>query len=377
MNRSAIACLTVIMCAPLPAGASEEPLTIATAQHSFALTRVAGPLEHPWGLDWLPDGRILVSERPGRLRIVDKDGIVSAPIKGLPEISSEFRDGLLDVSVDPDFAENKTVYFAYSGFENGKRWQIVSSATLEGSELKAVKPIFQSKVKVEKDQGFGARIRFASDKSMFITVGDHAAAAQAQDPSNALGSVIRLTRNGSAVATNPFTADNTKLNSIFAYGFKNPQGLAVHPETGAVWLADHGARGGGEINVVKAAGNYGWPTRTFGTRNDEPGASQVDGAGFIDPVFTWGAAPTVALSGLSFYSGNDFPAWKNDLFVGSLSTDALIRLMLDTGGRVIGTEHVIDGEIGRIRDVRQGPDGKLYVLNDDEEGAIYRLDPVK
>lgn len=376
MTRTAQMLMAASLLVPSLTSVHASELPTITAHHAFKLTRIAGPLEHPWGLDWLPDGRILVSERPGRLRIVTRDGTLSAPIAGLPEISSEFRDGLLDVTVDPEFANNRKIYFTHTGFENGLRWQKVSSATLSDTGLSDVTTIFQSGEKVEKDQGFGARIRFSHDGALLVSVGDHATPAEAQDPSNVLGSVVRLMRNGAAATDNPFVEDPAKKAEILAYGFKNPQGLAVHPATGAIWVTDHGPRGGGEINRLRPSGNYGWPVRTFGERGDAPGAPQLDSKELIDPAFTWGVSPTISPSGLSFYTGAEFPAWKDDLFVGSLSAEALIRLALDAEGHITGTERVIDGEIGRIRDVRQGPDGKLYVLNDDEEGAVYRLDPV-
>lgn len=376
MTRTAQMLMAASLLVPSLTSVNASELPTITAHHAFKLTRIAGPLEHPWGLDWLRDGRILVSERPGRLRIVARDGSISAPIAGLPEISSEFRDGLLDVSVDPEFADNRKIYFAHTGFENGLRWQKVSSATISDAGLTDVATIFQSGVKVDKDQGFGARIRFSGDGALVVTVGDHATPAQAQDPSNTLGSVVKLKRDGSAATNNPFVGDVAKKDEILAFGFKNPQGLAIHPSTGAIWVADHGPRGGGEINRLHPSGNYGWPVRTFGERGEAPGAPQLEAKELVDPVFTWGVSPTISPSGLSFYTGTEFPAWKDDLFVGSLSAEALIRIALDGDGHVVGTERVIDGEIGRIRDVRQGPDGKLYVLNDDEEGAIYRLDPV-
>lgn len=376
MTRIARTLLIASLFVPSLASAEASDQSVITAHHAFKLTRIAGPLDHPWGLDWLPDGRMLVTERPGRLRIISIDGAISEPVAGLPAISSEFRDGLLDVAVDPDFESNRKIYFAHTGSESGKRWQKVSSATLTETGLSDVVTIFQSDVKVEKDQGFGARIRFAVDGSLLVTVGDHATAAQAQDPATVLGSVVRLKRDGSAATNNPFVGEAAKSDQIFAFGFKNPQGLAIHPQTGAIWVTDHGPRGGGEINQLHASANYGWPVRTFGERGDAPGAPQVDAGEFVDPTFTWGVSPTIAPSGLSFYTGVEFPAWKDDLFVGSLSAEALIRLSLDAGGHVVGTERVIDGEIGRIRDVRQGPDGRLYVLNDDEEAAVYRLDPV-
>ncbi len=343
---------------------------IVASQHSYNLTQIASGLENPWGLDWLPDGRMLVTERPGRLRLVAEDGQLSAPLKGIPEITSEFRDGLLDVTVSPAFEADQTIFLAYSRKDGPLRWLEVASARLSGDTVEEMTVIFSSGVKVEKDQGFGSRIRFDADGYLLITVGDHAVAASAQDTSNPLGSIIRIAADGTPAPQNPGGAMTA---AIYAYGFKNPQGLAIDPVSGAIWAVDHGGKGGGEINRIDAGANYGWPTRTF-SGGDAPRAV-VEG-GFTDPVFTWGAAPTVALSGLEVYTGADFPHWRGDLFAGSLSQEALIRIMLNDAGAVIGIERVIDEEIGRIREVRQGPEGRLYVLNDDPEGGIYRIDPL-
>ncbi|MEM1300196.1 MAG: PQQ-dependent sugar dehydrogenase [Pseudomonadota bacterium] len=352
----------------LPAMALAEAEPIVTASHSYVLEEVATGLENPWGLDWLPNGDIIVTERPGRVRIVS-GGELSEPLTGLPEITSDFRDGLLDVSVSPSFAEDKTVYLAYTLLEDGKRWLEISSAQLDGNALTRMKTIFTPGIKVEKDQGFGARIRFDAEGAMLVSVGDHATPPEAQNPSNALGTIIRLMPDGTPHDGNP--GGNMHV-AVLAFGFKNPQGMTIAGD-GTVWAVDHGGIGGGEVNRVAAGGNHGWLVRTFGPRGDKPGANN---GVFVEPVFTWGASPTVALSGLEVYSGNDFADWQGDLFAGSLTQEALIRIMVD-GDRVVGTEYVLHEEIGRIREVRQGLDGMLYVLNDDPEGGIYRLAPVR
>lgn len=355
---------------PVACWAQDATNKIVTSQHTFALTKVAGGLENPWGIDWLPDKRMIVSERPGRIRIVASDGQVSEPLGGVPKITSETRDGLLDIAVSPKFAKDKSIFFAYSKKEGKTRWLEVAAAHLDGTSLKDVKVIFSSGIKVEKDQGFGSRIRFDSGGDLVITVGDHAVKDNAQDPSNPLGSIIRIKPDGKPASTNP----GGKLHpAIFAYGFKNPQGLTIDSK-GTVWAVDHGGTGGDELDRVEAGKNYGWPARSFGGGN-APGAEKA--GKFTEPLFTWGSVPTVAPSGLEIYTGKDFPNWKGDFFVGSLTQETLIRVMRNTAGNVIGTENVIDAKIGRIREVRQGPDGRLYVLNDDPKGGIYRLDPVQ
>lgn len=341
---------------------------VVTSEHSYLLQTVAEGLEHPWGLDFLPDGRMVVTERPGRMRIVEADGTVGPALTGMPAITSEFRDGLLDVSASPSFADDNTVFFAYSDLADGMRWLKVASAQISGGALENMTTIYEAEIKVENDQGFGSRIRFTSDGNLLITVGDHNVRANAQDGSNTLGTIIRVTPEGAPVAGNP---GGDLHPAIYAWGFKNSQGVAI-TDAGEVWAIDHGGVGGGELNKIEMGGNYGWPTRTFGG-SDAPGAEAA--SAFVEPVFTWGVSPTVALSGLEVYEGDAFPNWKGDLFTGSLVQTALIRVMLNDSGSVIGTEYVIDGTLGRIRDVREGPDGALYVLNDDPEGGIYRIAP--
>lgn len=364
--------IALAVCALPPATvlANGNQTEIITSQHSYVLTELASGLEHPWGLDWLPDGRIVVTERPGRIRIVDETGRISKPLSGVPEIVSDFRDGLLDIAVSPDFASDRTLFFAYSQKAGDLRWLEIAAARLAEGGLEDLRVIHTAGVRVEHDQGFGSRLRFDAQGNLVATVGDHAQGPTAQDTTNTLGSIIRIARDGSAVPDNP----KVGAAAIYAYGFKNPQGLTIDPATGTIWAADHGGIGGGELNRVESGGNYGWPVRTFGI-GDAPRAEKP--GDFIEPVFTWGAAPTVALSGLELYTGDEFPNWTGDLFTGSLVQEALIRVMLDDDGAVMGTEYVIDGTIGRVREVRQGPDGRLYVLNDDFEGGIFRLDPAR
>lgn len=304
------------------------------------------------------------------MRIVSPDGSVSEPLTGLPEITSETRDGLLDVAVSRTFAKDKAIFFAYTKKDGKSRWLEVASAHLDGNALKDVKVIFSSGVKVEKDQGFGARIRFDGTGNLVVSVGDHAAKDNAQNPSNTLGSIVRIKTDGTPASKNP---GGMLHPAIFAYGFKNPQGMTIDAK-GNIWVVDHGGSGGDEINRVEKGKNYGWPSRAFGGGN-APGADKA--ANFADPIFTWGASPVMAPSGLEIYTGKDFPHWKGDLFAGSLTQGLLVRVMLNDTGSVIGTENIIDNKLGRIREVRQGPDGHLYVLNDDNKGGIYRIDPVK
>ncbi|MCV3270073.1 PQQ-dependent sugar dehydrogenase [Roseobacter sinensis] len=350
------------------AWAEVDGTSFVTAEHSFVLETVAEGLEHPWGLDFLPDGRIIVTERPGRLRIVEADGTLGAPLGGMPDIVSEFRDGLLDVTASPAFAEDRTVYFAYSDLEDGARWLKIMSAQIGDGAVENLTPIFESDLRVESNEGYGARIRFDADGHLMITFGDHADPPTAQDGTNTLGSIIRITTDGTPVDGNP---GGDLHPAIYAWGFKNSHGIAI-AEDGTIWAIDHGGVGGDELNRIEMGANYGWPARQFGGA-DAPGAETP--SEFKEPTFTWGIAPTVALSGLEIYEGDLFPNWQGDLFTGSLVQQALIRIMLGEDGEVIGTEYVIDGVLGRVREVREAPDGTLYVLNDDFEGGIYRIVP--
>ena len=368
-RAAAAAGLSLTLAAPALAN---SPQSFVTSEHKFLLAPVAKGLEYPWGLDWLPDGRIIVTERAGRIRIVETDGTVSAPLGNVPEIVTEFRDGLLDISVSPNFADDNTLYFAYSQKEGDLRWMELASARLAGDKLEDVTVIFSSGMKTENLEGFGSRIRFDADGNMLVSVGAHAEVAKVQDTSNTLGTIVRLRPDGTPVTDNP---GGNLHPAIYAYGFKNPHGVAL-AEDGTLWAIDHGGAGGDEINRVEMGANYGWPTRTFGG-GDAPGAGQASPGDFAEPVFTWGAWPVVAPSGLEVYTGDDFPNWRGDLFTGSLSQSTLIRVLLSDAGNVIGTETVLDFEIGRVRDVRQGPDGRLYLLNDELEGGIFRIDPAK
>ncbi|MEO0360476.1 MAG: PQQ-dependent sugar dehydrogenase [Pseudomonadota bacterium] len=342
--------------------------SFVTSEHSFVLETIAEGLENPWGLDFLPGGRVVVTERPGRLRIVEADGTIGEPLGGMPDIVSEFRDGLLDVTASPRFADDRTVYMAYSDLEDGARWLKIVSAQIGDGVVENLTTIFESDIRVESDQGYGSRIRFDAEGHLMITVGDHSEPSMAQDGANTLGSIIRIATDGTPVDGNP---GGDLHPAIYAWGFKNSQGIAI-ADDGAVWAIDHGGVGGGELNRVEMGANYGWPTRQFGGA-DSPGAEAA--SEFEEPTFTWGVAPTVALSGLEIYEGDLFPNWRGDLFTGSLIQEALIRVMLGEDGQVIGTEYVIDGVLGRIREVREAPDGSLYVLNDDFEGGIYRIVP--
>jgi glucose/arabinose dehydrogenase len=337
---------------------------------------VAGGLEHPWGLAFLPDGRMLVTERPGRLRLVGTDGKLSAPITGVPNVAGRGQGGLLDVVPDPGFAQNRTIYLSFAEPRSGGTGTSVARARLNerGTALEGTKVIFQQMPTIASNMHFGSRLVFDRTGALFVTVGDrYGQRDQAQNPANHIGKIMRIRPEGGA------PADNPKIEGwqpeIWSIGHRNVQAAALHPQSGQLWTAEHGARGGDEVNTPKAGRNYGWPVVTFGI--DYSGAKIGEGtskAGMEPPLFYWD--PSIAPSGAAFYSGAVWPAWTNSLFVGALAGQMLVRLSTQ-GEAVTGQERLLEGLGERIRDVRQGPDGFLYLLSDAPDGKLLRVRPAK
>lgn len=332
---------------------------------------VARGLEHPWGMAFLPDGRMLVTERPGRLRMVSPDGALSPPLEGLPDIWARGQGGLLDVALAPDFAASALVYFSFSELGIGGASTAVGRGRLEGERLAGVEVIFRQQPRIDHGNHFGSRLVFAPDNSLFITLGDRFQFDPAQDLGNHIGAIVCLNPDGTIPKDNPFLDREDVRPSIWSYGHRNVQGAAIHPETGQLWVHEHGPRGGDEINVIQRGGNYGWPLVSWGRHYHGPGIPDPPTRpDLIGPIHHW--SPSIAPSGMAFYTGQAFPAWRGNLFVGGLAAQALFRLTLD-GERVTGEERIdLDA---RIRDVRQGPDGMLYVLTDEGDGRILRLSP--
>jgi glucose/arabinose dehydrogenase len=371
-----VACVAAgaAMGAPAGAQAPRSP-TPAPVSAPARVQTVAAGLEHPWGLAFLPDGRMLVTERPGRLRIVGGDGRVSEPLAGVPQVFARGQGGLLDVALDPRFAENRLVYLSYAEpGEGGTAGTAVARGRLGEGRLEDVRVIYRQQPKVGGAQHFGSRLVFARDGTLFVTQGDRYAYREgAQDLSVGFGKIVRIHPDGSVPRDNPFVGRPGARPEIWSYGHRNVQGAALHPETGDLWTAEHGARGGDELNRPEAGKNYGWPVITYGV--DYSGATIGEGTakpGMEQPVYYWD--PVIAPSGMTFYTGGALPGWKGSVFIGSLRPGLLVRLTL-ADGRVAREERYLAELRERIRDVRQGPDGLLYLLTDSPDGRLLRVVP--
>jgi glucose/arabinose dehydrogenase len=336
---------------------------------------LAQGLEHPWALAFLPDGRLLVTERPGRLRSVDLDGRVSEPLAGVPPVLARGQGGLLDIVLDPAFADNRLVYLAYAEpGEGNTAGTAMARGRLGEGRLEDVHVIYRQQPKVRGANHFGSRLVFTGDGSLFVTQGDRFNYRDAaQDLTSGLGKIVRIMPDGSVPRDNPFVGRAGVRPEIWSYGHRNIQSAALHPQTGQLWTVEHGARGGDELNRPEAGKNYGWPVITYGI--DYSGAQIGEGAvkpGMEQPVYYWD--PVIAPSGMTFYTGEAFPGWQGSLLIGSLRPGLLVRLILEDG-RVAREERYL-GELGeRIRDVRQGPDGLLYLLTDSRQGRLLRVMP--
>ncbi len=340
----------------------------------FEAVVLADGLQNPWGLAFLPDGRMLVTERPGRLRVFESGKGLSPPVSGVPEVAARGQGGLLDVVLHPDYATNGWIYMSYAIPHDGSARTAVSRARLDGGALRDLETVFVASNPGSGSVHFGSRIAFGSDGKIYVSAGERGNANQAQNPKNHNGTVLRLNDDGSVPADNPFVGRDDALASIFTYGHRNPQGMIRHPTRDEIWVHEHGPKGGDEINRLTGGANYGWPVVTFG--RSYAGFPIGDGVfkdGMEPPLHHW--TPSIAPSGMMFYDGDAFPRWRGNLFVGSLKFRYLARLVLD-GTRVVSEERLIEKEFGRVRDVRQGPDGMIYVLTDESDGQLVRLQPV-
>jgi len=339
------------------------------------LVTVTAGLEHPWGMAFLPDGRVLVTERPGRLRIIERDGKAGPPIAGVPAVDAKGQGGLLDVALDPAFAKNRLVYVSYSEPREGGNGTSVARGVLEGGNLTGVQVIFRQQPAMQGGHHFGSRLVFARDGRLFVTLGErNVGRAQAQTLDNTLGKIVRINPDGGIPPDNPFVGREGALPEIWSYGHRNVQGAALHPVTGELWANEHGPKGGDELNRVLPGRNFGWPTVSYGTEYSGLKISDSGTApGIEPPVHYW--VPSIATSGLIFYTGQQFPAWRGSAFVGGLKSQQLVRLRLD-GDRVVEEERLLRGVVKeRVRDVEQGPDGYIYLLTDEDNGRLLRLQP--
>ncbi len=360
-----VAALALLLALPAPAAADTlKPVTVARG------------LANPWALAFLPDGRMLVTERAGRLRIVEAGGRVSEPLAGLPPIAGTGQCGLLDVIVHPDHANNQLVFYTFAEpGENGTNGTAVGRAKLVGNRLVDAKTLFRQLPKVDSRLHCGSRIVFSREGHLYVGLGDRFSRKDdAQVAGNHLGKVVRIDIDGKAPPDNPFIGKADAVPELWSLGHRNIQGAALHPQTGELWASEHGPQGGDEINVVLAGRNYGWPLVTYGrnygtgTRIGEEGPK----AGYEPPLKHW--VPTsIAPSGMAFLTSDRYPGWKGSLFIGALREQGLVRLTLD-GRSVTGEERLLTTLGERIRDVRQGPDGWLYVLTDNADGRVIRVE---
>jgi glucose/arabinose dehydrogenase len=359
-----------------PALAQEAPRSPTPKPVKLAakVTDVAVGLEHPWGVELLPDGRFLVTERPGRLRIVNRDGRLSAPLTGVPEVYARGQGGLLDVALSPGFAQDRLVYLSFAERGSGGAGTAVARGRLGERGLEDTQVIWRQQPKVDGSYNhWGSRLVFRPDGTLFVTLGDRFVHSErAQDLSTTIGKIVRINPDGSVPRDNPFVGRSGALPEIWSYGHRNVQ-AAVLDARGELWTVEHGARGGDELNNPQPGKNYGWPVITYGV--DYSGARIGFGTshpGMEQPVYYWD--PVIAPSGATFYSGTAFPDWRGDLLVGSLRPGALVRLRI-VNGRVTQEERYLD-ELGeRIRDVREGPDGAIYLLTDSSRGRLIRVEP--
>tara|TARA_R110000868_G_scaffold100581_2_gene276587 strand:+ start:556 stop:1686 length:1131 start_codon:yes stop_codon:yes gene_type:complete len=349
---------------------------ISTEKTKIKVETFADGLENPWGLVFLPDGRALVTEREGRLRIVSLQGKLSAPLNGVPKVDTRGQGGLLDVAIDPDFATNKFVYlsFAEPG-EGGTNSTAVARGMLTATGLANLKVIFSQVPKVASTLHYGSRIVFDDAGHMFISLGERSKSefrGQAQDRNSDLGKVVRLNRDGTIPNDNPYVGKQGMRPEIWSYGHRNQQGAALNPWTHELWTNEHGPRGGDEINIAKAGQNYGWPVVSYGTNYDGTPVAKGEktGPAFTDPVHYW--VPSIGVSGMAFYTGDAIAPWKGNLFVGGMAIPKLVRLELD-GDKIAHEEALLTDLGSRIRTVKQGPDGALYLLTDNGEDSILRV----
>jgi glucose/arabinose dehydrogenase len=373
--------LTAVAAALLSATMSTSVLAqeVETERHTLSLETISEGLNHPWGIAFLPSGDMLVTERSGTLNIITQDG-QKTPIQGTPEVVAKSQGGLLDVNIDPDYADNGWVYISYSEKDpkggNGNSTAVMRGK-IDGDKWTQGEVIFRQAPKYESNAHFGSRLVFSPEGHLFITLGERYSRMQdAQTLDNHHGKIVRIWPDGSIPKDNPFVGNDGALDEIWSYGHRNVQGAAIHPDTGELWTIEHGPQGGDEVNIPKAGKNYGWPTITYG---EDYGGGEIGigthKEGMEQPFYYW--LPSIATAGSVFYTGDKFPKWKGDLLVTALRGQTIARLDLEDG-RVLHEERMLeDATSFRIRDIEQGPEGFLYILTDADSGQLIKLSPVK
>lgn len=360
-----------------PAFAGQTRIGSVKTETPIDAKAITTDLREPWGLTQLPDGRLLVTESAGQMRIVTTDGAISGPITGFPQVSASGQGGLLDVAIDPDFATNRMVYWTYTRTVTGGTAIAVAKGALSADEGQVLSPtvIYASTTPASAGTNYGSRLMFDKTGSLLVTFGDRTSTTirqECQSVKSSIGKVIRIDTNGAAAAGNPTFAGEGALPELYTIGHRNPQGLAMHPVTGEIWQSEHGPRGGDEINRLKPGGNYGWPVISYGV--DYSGAPVGTGKqvqeGMEQPVYYWD--PVISPSGIGFYAGDRVPEWQNNLFLCSLTQQHLVRLVIDADNKVTGEERLLAGEGERFRDVIQGQDAALYAITD--SGKLYKID---
>ncbi|MEC8963598.1 MAG: PQQ-dependent sugar dehydrogenase [Pseudomonadota bacterium] len=342
----------------------------------FRVVPLVSGLVHPWSLVFLPNGDLLITERPGKLRVVRHGRLLEEPIAGVPVVASTGQGGLLDVVLHPNFATNRLLCLAYSRRDSDGNGTAIICSKLVGDRLVNSRVIFAAEPSLRGGKHFGCRLVFDVNGNLYATLGDRGIRALAQALSSHPGSVIRIDLSGDALADNPFVHREDAQPEIFTYGNRNPQGLAWQPQTGVLWMHEHGPRGGDELNQVIAGTNYGWPVISYGKEywSRKAVGEGTHKIGMAQPVHYW--VPSIAPSGMAFYSGSRFPQWQGNLFIGSLKFGELVRLEINAG-QVIHEERLLNGDFGRIRDVRLGPDELIYLLTDSPNGQLLRLEPIE
>jgi glucose/arabinose dehydrogenase len=339
----------------------------------FNIVKVLDNLENPWSLAFLPGNSVLVTERSGSLLLYKNSAAVR--VSGLPAIHADGQGGLLDIALHPDFKSNQLVYFTYSFSERGESGTALYRGKLEGTRLAEGGVLYKLPKLSSSGVHYGSRIVFAPDGTLYMTIGERGDRHRAQKLDDAAGATLRFNDDGSIPEDNPFRGKGGALPEIYSYGHRNAQGMAVHPETGEIWQHEHGPKGGDEVNIIRPGANYGWPLVTYGLEYSGRVISRETSApGIEEPVLHW--TPSIAPSGMMFYSGKLFPRWKGNLFAGALAGQHLRRVELK-GKKVVEEEMLLEKKIGRIRDVREAPDGTIWLITDERKGALYRIEPLQ